>query len=81
MNSKHYLGKHYDIHNMYSYFESKVTNEALKKLKKRPFIISRSSFVGHGRYASKWSGDVSSNWEELAISISSIKTKQKKIFF
>lgn len=56
MNSRHYLGKHYDIHNMYCYFEANATNLALKHLKKRPFIISRSSFVGHGRFASKWTG-------------------------
>ena len=71
MMAKHELGRHYDIHNMYSYFESNVTNVALKRLRKRPFIISRSSFIGHGRFASKWSGDVSSTWQDLRLSISS----------
>ena len=72
MTAQHRLGKHYDIHNMYSYFEANVTNLALKRLRKRPFIISRSSFVGHGRFASKWSGDCSSTWEDLKASISNM---------
>lgn len=35
----------------------------------RPFVISRSTFAGHGRYAGHWTGDVWSSWEQLSYSV------------
>lgn len=35
----------------------------------RPFVISRSTFSGHGRYAGHWTGDVWSSWEQLSYSV------------
>lgn len=35
----------------------------------RPFVISRSTFAGHGQYAGHWTGDVWSNWEQLSYSV------------
>ncbi|XP_033325789.2 lysosomal alpha-glucosidase [Megalopta genalis] len=70
MNAKHYLGLHYDLHNTYGISQAIATNNALTKIrKKRPFIISRSTWVGHGHYAGHWTGDVFSTWHDLRMSI------------
>ncbi|RWS18913.1 Lysosomal alpha-glucosidase-like protein, partial [Leptotrombidium deliense] len=71
MSAKHYVGVQYNVHNLYSTYETKVTNEALKKLRnnKRPFIISRSTFSGQGHFGGHWSGDIFSNFVDMRYSI------------
>lgn len=73
MNAKHYLGFHYDLHNTYGTSQAIATNYALTNIRrKRPFIISRSTWVGHGYYAGHWTGDVYSSWHDLKMSIPAI---------
>lgn len=38
----------------------------------RPFIISRSTFPGQGRFGGHWTGDVVSNWEDMRQTIPQI---------
>ncbi|EFN71395.1 Lysosomal alpha-glucosidase [Camponotus floridanus] len=75
MNAKHYLGSHYDLHNTYGISQAISTNYALRKIRqKRPFIISRSTWVGHGHYAGHWTGDIYSTWHDLRMGIPAILT-------
>jgi len=70
MTAKQYIGNHYDAHNLFGMSEGIATNFALTQvLGKRPFIISRSTFAGHGRFASHWTGDVFSTWYDMRMSI------------
>lgn len=41
MSARHEAGVHYDIHNVYAYYEVMATRRALMEMNKRPFIISR----------------------------------------
>ncbi|XP_074410899.1 lysosomal alpha-glucosidase isoform X1 [Zonotrichia albicollis] len=68
--SQQYLSSHYNLHSLYGLSEAVASHSALLRVRgKRPFIISRSTFAGHGRYAGHWTGDVGSDWQQLYYSI------------
>ncbi|XP_051144769.1 alpha-xylosidase 1-like [Andrographis paniculata] len=70
----HYNGVlEYDAHSIYGFSQSVATHKALQRIEgKRPFILSRSTFVGSGRYAAHWTGDNKGTWEDLRYSISTM---------
>lgn len=74
LDSDQFLGKHYSMHNLYGYKESEATYESLNEIfpKKRPFILSRSTFAGSGYYTNHWTGDNRSKWNHMRYSIVSI---------
>lgn len=71
MSANFYAGQHKNIHNLYAFYQSKAHFEALKALNQsmRPFIISRSQFVGQGKYSGTWLGDLDSSYEHLRWSL------------
>jgi len=63
----------YNTHSLFATLETMATAEFLKGDEgKKPFIISRASFVGHGQYGSIWTGDNSATDEDLKLSISQV---------
>lgn len=54
----------YDLHNLFGTLEEKATYNALLDLKpkERPFLISRSTYPGAGKYTHHWLGDNYSLW-------------------
>eukprot|EP00727_Mastigamoeba_balamuthi_P011057 m51a1_g6574 putative neutral alpha-glucosidase ab-like (948) ;mRNA; r:191047-194366 len=63
--------EHRDVHNVYGHYMTVATHDALVKRGKsqdlRPFVLSRSFFVGTQRYAAVWTGDNKADWSHLAI--------------
>ncbi|KAG6396640.1 hypothetical protein SASPL_142795 [Salvia splendens] len=70
----HYNGVlEYDAHSLYGFSQAIATHKALQGLQgKRPFILTRSTFVGSGHYAAHWTGDNKATWEDLKYSISTM---------
>lgn len=64
-------GTHLQYHNVYGFLMVKVSREGIMDVRpeKRPFILTRSNFLGGQRYAATWTGDNGSSWEHLKMSV------------
>ena len=62
---------HLEIHNVYGMENSRATYEGLLKLQPntRPFVLTRASYAGGQRYAATWTGDNSSTWNHLRMTV------------
>ncbi|MYS23130.1 alpha-glucosidase [Streptomyces sp. DvalAA-14] len=64
-------GDHREAHNVYGLAMARAGYEGLRRLRpeQRPFLFSRSGWVGMQRYGGTWSGDVATGWEGLRASL------------
>jgi alpha-glucosidase len=64
-------GNHAEIHNVYGMENTRGTYEGMLALRPgvRPFVMTRASFAGGQRYAVTWTGDNSSTWDHLRLSV------------
>lgn len=71
LKSRQGSGTHAEFHNLYGSQMALATWQGLKQQNpdKRPFILTRSGFSGIQRHAWVWTGDNSSCWEHLEMSI------------
>ncbi|CBZ50284.1 hypothetical protein NCLIV_007580 [Neospora caninum Liverpool] len=64
--------EHREIHNMYGHYHHRSTYEGLLRRgqgKQRPFLLTRSTYVGSHRFGFVWTGDNRAEWTHLAASI------------
>ncbi len=62
---------HLEVHNVYGQCMSRATYQGLRALApdRRPFVLTRSGFLGIQRYAWVWTGDNKSYWSHLEMSV------------
>lgn len=60
-----------EIHNVFGMLNSEATHDGLLKLRPnlRPFVLTRATYAGGARYAASWTGDNSSTWNHMRISV------------
>ncbi|MFI9546087.1 glycoside hydrolase family 31 protein [Streptomyces sp. NPDC052016] len=65
-------GDHREAHNVYGLCMAQAAHDGLRELlpDERPFVLSRSGWVGLQRYGGTWSGDVATGWPGLRASLS-----------
>jgi alpha-glucosidase len=62
---------HAEIHNVYGMENTRATFDGMRRWRPnvRPFVMTRASFAGGQRYAVTWTGDNSSTWDHLRLSV------------
>lgn len=62
--------------NIFALLMAKATYEGLERLapERRPYVITRAGYAGIQRYSTMWTGDTTSTWETLALSLPMLQT-------
>ena len=62
---------HREIHNVFGMQNARATYEGMLQLRPdlRPFVLTRAAYAGTERYAATWTGDNSSTWNHMRLSI------------
>jgi alpha-glucosidase len=57
--------------NVFALLMARATREGLERLQPnlRPYVITRAGYAGYQRYSTTWTGDNTSTWEALALSL------------
>ncbi len=65
---------HAEIHNVYGMENTRATYDGLRALRPddRAWVMTRASYAGGQRYAATWTGDNSSTWSHLKLSVSQL---------
>ncbi|NXY24319.1 MGA protein, partial [Atrichornis clamosus] len=62
--------RHYDVHNLYGWSQTKPTLDALQSVtKERGIVVTRSTYPSSGRWAGHWLGDNKATWDQLPKSV------------
>ncbi|NXF02875.1 MGA protein, partial [Smithornis capensis] len=62
--------RHYDVHSLYGWSQTKPTLDALQEAtKERGIVITRSTYPTSGRWAGHWLGDNTAAWDQLTKSV------------
>ena len=64
-------GPHARYHNVYGMLMIRASREGIMAVnpEKRPFVLSRANYIGGHRYGATWTGDNTSNWPHVEMSI------------
>lgn len=65
------LTVHAEVHNLYGHQMAMATHQGLQRLRpeERPWVLTRSAFVGTQKWAISWMGDNHSWWEHLHLTL------------
>jgi alpha-glucosidase len=65
------VATHAEVHNVYGMQNTRGTFDGMLRLRPgvRPFVMTRASYAGGQRYAVTWTGDNSSTWDHLRLSV------------
>lgn len=68
------VATHAEIHNVFGMENTRATYEGLRTLRpdERAYVMTRASYAGGQRYAATWTGDNSSTWSHLKLSVSQL---------
>lgn len=64
-------GTHGQYHNVYGLLMAKATYDAMRAARpdRRPFVLTRSNYLGGQRFAATWTGDNVASWDHLYWSV------------
>ncbi|WP_257461656.1 glycoside hydrolase family 31 protein [Archangium lipolyticum] len=70
--ARHGDKRHLEVHNVYALGMARAAYEGLRQLapERRPFLLTRAGSAGIQRYTAVWTGDNSSYWSHMELSIS-----------